>query len=259
MNNNINGNGICNINGISRKKISENNHKNNVDIKEEYYENNNLEEQYNNKNYNYEDNNDNNSNNNYDDNIKGFIRNNFLNEDGNINNVQEYYSNEARQYNVQNLQNLQRPKLPQNINSLDYDNQDNIGYNFKANGIGYIINQFVNNLSDNIYDPHEMRLKKNKRKNTFESIGEESYLGNENNNNYELINNQNNIGVSKSRKNSIDSINKLIQNDNKDFKELYKKVFGADELNQNKSPFDINDFRNHNILEDDLMNVLNKK
>ena len=260
MNNNINGNG--NINGISRKKNGENNYKKNVDIKEEYYQNNNLEEQYdnnNNKNYNYEDNNDNNSNNNYDDNIKGFIRNNFLNEDGNINNIQEYYSNEARQYNVQNAQYLQRPKLPQNINNFDYDNQDNFGYNYKANGIGYIINQFVNNLSDNIYDPNEMRLKKNKRKNTFESIGEESYLGNENNNNYELINNQNNIGVSKSRKNSIDSINKLIQNDNKDFKELYKKVFGADELNQNKSPFEINDFRNHNILEDDIMNVLNKK
>ena len=65
------------------------------------------------------------------------------------------------------------------------------------------------------------------------------------------MNNQGNISVTKSRKNSLDSINKLIQNDNRDFKELYKKVFGNDEINQNKTPFEMNDFRNHNILDDD--------
>ena len=262
MMNNI-GNG--NMNGISR----ENSHKKSVDIKEDDNENNNdnenMEEQReneenNNNNYIYEDINDNNSNNNYDDNIKNIIRNNVLNEDGNINNIQDYYPIDARQY----IDNLQRHKLSQNINIPYYDNQDNLGYNYKANGIGYIINQFVNNLSDNIYEfnPNEIRPKKNKRKNTFESIGEESYFGNDNN--YELMNNQGNISVTKSRKNSLDSINninKLIQNDNKDFKELYKKVFGNDEINQSKSPFEMNDFRNHNILDDDNMgmNLLNRK
>ena len=253
------------------KKNSENSHKKSVDIKEEDNENNNdnenMEEQReneneenNNNNYIYEDINDNNSNNNYDDNIKNIIRNNVLNEDGNINNIQDYYPIDPRQY----IDNLQRHKLSQNINIPYYDNQDNLGYNYKANGIGYIINQFVNNLSDNIYEfnPNEIRPKKNKRKNTFESIGEESYFGNDNN--YELINNQGNISVTKSRKNSLDSINninKLIQNDNKDFKELYKKVFGNDEINQNKSPFEMNDFRNQNILDDDNMgmNLLNRK
>ena len=251
-----------NMNGISRKKNIENNYKKNSNNNEDYNENEIYEEQEENEdnkdgNYNYDENNEYNSNNNYDDNIKDIIRNNILIEDGNINNIHEYYSNNIRPYNDQLLQ---KPKFAEEVNNIYYDNQENIGYNYNytANGIDYIINQFVNNLSGNIYDINscDSRLKKNKRKGTFESIEEGSYLGHDNN--MGLLNNQNNN--TKSRKNSLDSINKLIQNDKKDFNDFYKKVFVSEELNQNKPPFEMNDFRNQNLLEDDLaINLLNKK
>ena len=228
-----------------RKKNNFNNRKN-ININED----DNYEEKEENEDYN---NNENNRNNNYyDENRK--INNNIIEEE-NLNNEHYYYQNKI----------LQKPKMVEDMKKGYYNNyyQNN---NYNADDIEYIISQFVSNLSDNYYDinPNDSRAKMGKRKNTFESFGEESLMEQENLN---FFNQNSNLGhlssqnfnnnnyhqiTQKSRKNSIESMNKLIQNEKNDFNDIYKKMFGKDELNQNKLNLDMNDFNNQNILEDDM-------
>ena len=243
-----------NIGGIPRKKNNFNNRKN-IDINED----DNYEEKEENEDYN---NNENIRNNNYyDENIKN--DNNDIIADDNLNNGHDYYENKI----------LHKPKMIEDMKkgyyNKYYDNyhQSNYnGYNYNADGIEYIISQFVNNLSDNCYEvnPNDSRGKMNKRKNTFESLGEESLIEQENlnyfnqNSNYGQASNQNfNNSTQKSRKNSIESMNKFIQNEKNDFNDIYKRMFGIDEFNQNKLNLDMNDLKNQNILEDDItLNLL---
>jgi hypothetical protein len=161
---------------------------------------------------------------------------------------QEYILNNNRLYNEQMSQKL---KLNDDINKYMYF--DNYNQNY-TNNIGYILNQFVNNLSYNVdLNSNDLRLKLNKRKNTIESLGEESLLVQDGNlNNLNNLNQTNNIGITKSRKNSVDSANKMTQNEKNSFNNFYKKIFGPEEINQNKSPFEINDLKNPIIFEEDL-------
>ena len=237
-----------NLNGISRKKNYRKNIENEVivenDNEDEQDEN---EDNMNDNNNNYDNENDYNRNyNNYNENIKNVIQNNIIIENGYLNNIQDYSANNINDYNENFMQ--------KHNNIYNYNYPQNPSFNYNPNDINYIISQFVNNLSSNICDinPNDPRLKP-KRKNTFESIEENSYMGQVNN--LGTINNQNNYNYTKSRKNSVDSINKFIQNDRSDFNDFYKKLFEIEESNQNKQPFE--DFRNQNVLEDDLtMNLL---
>ena len=243
-----------NMEEFLRKKNNFNNRKN-ININDD----DNYEEKEENEDYN---NNENNRNNNYyDENIKN--DNNDIIADDNLNNGHDYYENKI----------LHKPKMIEDMKkgyyNKYYDNyhQSNYnGYNYNADGIEYIISQFVNNLSDNCYEvnPNESRGKMNKRKNTFESLGEESLIEQENlnyfnqNSNYGQSSNQNfNNSTQKSRKNSIESMNKFIQNEKNDFNDIYKRMFGIDEFNQNKLNLDMNDLKNQNILENNInLNLL---
>ena len=221
-----------NVNGIPRKKIIRKNNdmvdefdeneieyeeqEDNEDYKEE--NNNNKEEENNNKeenNINKEDNNDKNNentrNNDYNENQRNLLQNNLIIENGNIRNLNEYYLNNF----------YQKGKIPDDITA--------------SVGIDYILNQFVNNLSNNNFDLNCPKLKINKRKNTLESLGDESEI------NINYINQANNFTYNnnKSRKNSVESY-KLIPNDKTDFNEIYKRTFGLDEQNQNLEPLEMN-------------------
>ena len=240
-----------NLNGIAKKKNNGNNYRKNNDINEDYEENEIYEEPDENKeskednNNNNEENNENNRNNNQNDNYKNIIYNNMIMENPSF---QEYILNNNRLYNEQMSQKL---KLNDDINKYMYF--DNYNQNY-TNNIGYILNQFVNNLSYNVdLNSNDLRLKLNKRKNTIESLGEESLLVQDGNlNNLNNLNQTNNIGITKSRKNSVDSANKMTQNEKNSFNNFYKKIFGPEEINQNKSPFEINDLKNPIIFEEDL-------
>ena len=259
-----------NINGISRKKnIGNKNKKNNYNegmINNRLYAEQEGNEDINNK---CDNNSFQNRYNNYNENPKNIIRNNIIIENCNL---QEYISN-----NINECNDNQKNKITDNINNMNNIHNDNCQYNYDYNyipqniiynpqniiynpqNIDYILNQFVNNLSTDIY-PNGLKMKPSKRKNTFESIEDNSYMNQENN--LADLNNQNNYNYQsyniKSRKNSVDSINNLIQNDNNDFKDFCKKLFeleDSNQNNQNKTPFE--DFRNQNIYEDDLqMNLL---
>ena len=218
-----------NINGITRKK--NNNNKNNIN---EEYEENEFEEQEDNEAY--KDNNNNNDENNNSNN------NNFIDNHKYIeyNNAQEY---------------LQKPRMIEDINKGDNsyfsDNYNNQNYlcGYGHDFTNYIISQFVHNLGG--FDLEQNPIKINKRKNTLESFEDESYF--QQTNNYGYVN-QTNLNLkcnAKSRKNSIESVNKIIKTDKNDFKDFYKNILGLDEFNQNKSPFENNELKNPNIIFDD--------
>ena len=141
-------------------------------------------------------------------------------------------------------------------------NFTNNEYNYSHNGISYILSQLVNSLSNEYefeLNPNFPICKNNRRKNTLESFGEESYMGQESNLNYNSHNNFNFKYNAKSRKNSENSINKIIQNDKNEFKDYFKNVVNYDEINQFKTPFDNNDFKNPNILDEEFSNEFIKK
>ena len=226
-----------------KKKNNGNNYKKNInDINEEYEENEIYEEQDENKDYKVDNNNNENNNNRINsqiDNYKNFYYNNMVIDNPNY---QEYFYNNNRLYNDQNTQ---KSKYDDINKYQPYDSNNP--------NIGYILNQFVNNLSYNVnpleFYPNEIKGRNNKRKNTIESLGEESLLIQDGNINY--LNQNNNYGIIKSRKNSVDSLNKVTQNDKNDLNIIYKKMFGNDEINQNKSIFDTNELKNPIFEEDD--------
>ena len=217
-----------NINGLQRK----NNNNKNININEEYEENE-YEEQEDNEafkdNNNDENNNNNSNNNNLTDNQK-YIE---------YNNPQEY---------------LQRPRMIEDINKGNnflypdnYNQNYSYGYGYGSDITNYILSQFVHNLNNFDLDPNQ-NTKFNKRKNTLESFEEESYYPQ--NNNYGYVNQSNNLSLKcNSRKNSIENVNKILKTDKNDFKDFYKNILGF-EFNQNKSPFENNDFKNPNIFDD---------
>jgi len=151
-----------------------------------------------------------------------------------------------------NSQKNEEQNLLFNNNNNFKDN--NLFQSYKGEGINYIINQFVLNLSNNIgdYDPPELKTK-NKRKNTFSSLEEnESNLYDDNLaylsqynciNNINNINNQNMNIVTRSRKNSVESYK--FNTEKNDF---YKKYQGFDDP---KLSLDMNDLLMKNIFEDD--------
>ena len=242
-----------NINGISRKKNIGNNNIKNKDLNEDYEENEIYEELDENKdckgvndNDENNDNNNKNNNNNQIDNKKNIIYNNMVIENSNL---QECLLNANRIYNDQNPQKL---KLNDDINNIYNDNC--IYYPNYANNIEYILNQFVNNLSYNVnpldLNANDPKIKLNKRKNTIESLGEESLLVQDGY--FNNLNLNNNAEMEKSRKNSCESENKNNQCDKTNFNNIYKKIFEQEEINQNKSLFEINDLKNPIIFEEDL-------
>ena len=133
----------------------------------------------------------------------------------------------------------------------NYLNKD-MALNYKRDGIEYIIDQLVKNISNNCcdYDQNDIKAR-NKRKDTFgymeedESNLPDDYLGynNLNYNNYNNINNLNNINnqnqnysiVTRSRKNSLESRIKYpgiddakLSYDNNDF--IYKNIFEDEKI-----------------------------
>jgi len=140
--------------------------------------------------------------------------NNGNNEQNNFNSEQK--NNNANYYNMnENYPSMskmeaQKPKTWE----INYNNNNNIyegfdqrnSYGNQPYEIDYIINQFVNNISE--LTPNDYKMNKTIRKNTVESyIDEKSSLhGQENNPNFY-----------KSRKNSIESVNKFFQNEKNDF------------------------------------------
>ena len=216
-----------NINGMPRKK-NNGNYRNNIGIDEDCDENEYEEleenEAYKDNNNNYNENNENNRNNM--ENPKKIIHNNLIIE--NPRNLQEYFLNH----------NFQKPRIEGDINNYNaYNDSYNqtYGYGINNNEIDYILSQLVNNLSSNVnafdLNPNEPILSKiNKRKNTLESYGDESFMGQVNNNNQ-----TNNFGLKcnvKSRKNSEISVNKNTQNEKNEFDDFCKKMMvGFDEQN----------------------------
>ena len=221
-----------NINGIPKKK---NNNKN-ININEEYEENE-YEEQEDNEAY--KDNNNNDENNNNNSNNNNFTDNQKYIE---CDNPQEY---------------LQRPRMIDDINKGNnylypdnYNQNYSYGYGYGSDITNYILNQFVHNLNNFDLAPNQ-NTKFNKRKNTLESFEEESYYPQ--NNNYGYASQSNNLNLkcnAKSRKNSVESVNKILKSDKNDFKDFYKNMLGLDEFNQNKPLFENNDFKNPNIFDD---------
>jgi SHAQKYF class myb-like DNA-binding protein len=130
---------------------------------------------------------------------------------------------------------------------------NNFIQSYKGDGIKYILNQLVRNLSQNYceYDPQELKPK-TKRKNTFGSLEEnESNLYEENNLAYlsqynctNNINNQNINLVSKSRKNSVESYKF-----NTDKNDMFKRYQGFDENKLSMDIIDMNDLLMKNIFD----------
>ena len=236
-----------NMGGVLRKKNNSNNKKLN-DITEE-----NIEESYEEQNENADSKE---NKNNYDENDRN---NNYYNNE-NIKNSNE--NNNLSEYN--NLLKLCNDQVRPKTEDMNINKDFNNYYqyppanrnNYNSDGIDYIISQFVNNLSNNYYDLNagDQRTKINKRKNTLESFDESSVINHENLNYFNQTNN-NILGENfqqynpKSRKNSLESINKLIQNEGNDINDN-KKQFGLDGLNQYKIPLD--DFKSQNLLDEDI-------
>ena len=230
-----------NYNGTRRKNIGNKCHNNN-----ELNENDEYEEQEENENYKLNNNDENNQNNNL--------------EQKNYNKILSQNDSMQQNYYYQNNF-LQKSRIAEdrNYHQIYYDNNE---YNYNHNGISYILSQLVNSLSNEYefeLNPNFPICKNNRRKNTLESFGEESYMGQESNLNYNSHNNFNFKYNAKSRKNSENSINKIIQNDKNEFKDYFKNVVNYDEINQFKTPFDNNDFKNPNILDEEFSNEFIKK
>ena len=254
--NNINNNVLTKKRNIGNKCNNDNN-SNNMELDEnEEYE---YEEQEENNNYKV-------NNNNYENN-ENYRNNSEQSNSNNNNNIIIQNENNTQNYYQNNT--LLKPKMLEERNyfpHLYYENNNNSEYDYNQNGLNYIISQFVNNLSNEYtldFNPNDPLIKSNKRKNTLESYGEESYVGQEGNFNYNAYNTQNHfnskyINNAKSRKNSEISVNKIIQNDKNDFKDYYKKVIGYDELNQLRPPFDNNYFKSANILDEEYPELIKK-
>ena len=254
--NNINNNVLTKKRNIGNKCNNDNN-SNNMELDEnEEYE---YEEQEENNNYKV-------NNNNYENN-ENYRNNSEQSNSNNNNNIIIQNENNTQNYYQNNT--LLKPKMLEERNyfpHLYYENNNNSEYDYNQNGLNYIISQFVNNLSNEYtldFNPNDSLIKSNKRKNTLESYGEESYVGQEGNFNYNAYNTQNHfnskyINNAKSRKNSEISVNKIIQNDKNDFKDYYKKVIGYDELNQLRPPFDNNYFKSANILDEEYPELIKK-
>lgn len=243
--------------GILRRKNNNSNSKKLNDITEE-----NVEESYEEQNENGDskenknnyDENDRNNNHYNNENTKN--GNNGIMENNDYNSILKLYNEQMREKISEDMNNhynsyYQFPQVYKN--------------NYNSDGIDYIISQFVNNLSNNYYDLNagDQRTKINKRKNTLESFDESSVMNHDNLNYFNQANN-NILGENfqqynqKSRKNSIESINKMIQNEGNDINDN-KKPFGLDGVNQYKIP--LVDFKSQNLLDDDnefgLLNNIN--
>ena len=220
-----------NINGIPRKK--NNNNKSNIKNNNEEYDENEYEEQEDNEAY--KDNNNNNDENN----------NNNSNNNNVIDNQKNIEYNNSQEY-------LSKPRMIEDINKgYNIFYSDNFNQNYGNEITNYILSQFVNNLNNFDLEPNDNN-KFNKRKNTLESLEEESYF--QQNNNFSYVNQSNNLNIkynAKSRKNSVESVNKILKTDKNDFKDFYKNMFGLEEFNQNKTPFENNDYKNANIIFED--------
>jgi len=220
------------LNGLSRKKNLDTKRNNEMMINEN--ENYNEKNEENNGINDYEDNNCSLK---YKDDIKTIIQNNKLIENGNMN--LQYYQN-----NNNSLQNIFKRKISNEINkelikNLTYENNPNYFDDYSQNlGYYYIINQFANSLTGT-FDDLELNMKMNKRKNTFESLGDESIVGKD------FINNHN----EKKRKSSSDTISKILNKDKTDLNEIIQKISQSEDINHNNLPLNYN----YNcILEDEL-------
>ena len=229
----------------NKKSSSSNNKKHNLelDINESISDN-----------YNYEENIDNNNisdnNNNYNNIEQNKLGNNLnINENININNNNE---------EINENNNSQKNEEENIIFNNDFTEKQ-LMQSYRGDGIKYILNELVRNLSQNIceYDPLEPK-QKNKRKNTFGSFEENesnlyednlAYLNQYNSSN-NIINNSNreqnmNINlVTKSRKNSVESCFRF----NNDKNDIFKKYPGLDDA---KLSFDVNEVIARNLFEDD--------
>ena len=247
-----------NFGGVFRKKNNNSNSKKLNDITEE-----NVEESYEEQNENADSKE---NKNNYDENDRN---NNYYNNE-NIKNAHNSAMENNNLFDYNNILKLyyneqMRPRTYEDMNNIcnSYYQYPQVNKNsYNNDGIDYIISQFVNNLSNNYYDLNagDQRTKLNKRKNTLESFDESSVMNHDNLNYFNQANN-NILGENfqqynqKSRKNSIESINKLVQNEGNDINDN-KKQFGSDGLNQfnqlNQYKIPLVDFKSQNLLDDDI-------
>ena len=202
--------------------------------------------------YDYEENNENVDNNNINDNNYNNVNQNKIGSNLNINNDNINNNEEIYENN-----NSQKNEEENNIFNNDY-NEKQLMQSYKGDGIKYILNELVRNLSQNYcdYDPLEPKQKA-KRKNTFGSFEEnESNLYEDNLaylNQYNISNNITNNNkeqnaninlVTKSRKNSIESCFRF----NNDKNDMFIKYQGLDDA---KLSFDVNEVIARNLFEDD--------
>ena len=172
-----------------------------------------------------------------------------LNINDNINNNinEEIYENNISQKNEE-----------ENIIFKNDFNEKQLMQSYRGDGIKYILNELVRNVSQNYceYDPFEPK-QKTKRKNTFGSLEENesnlyednlTYLNQYNSSNNFTNNNKDqnmNINlVTKSRKNSVESCFRF----NNDKNDIFKKFAGFDDA---KLSFDVNEVIARNLFEDD--------
>ena len=213
-----------NINGITKK---------NNNINEEYDEIENEEKEDNEAHKDYNNNDENNNNNSNNNNI---IDNQRISEN---NNYQEYLQKSRI---LEDINKVHNPFFPDNY-------YQNYTYGYESNITNYIISQFVNSLHSIDLEPNP-NLKFTKRKNTFESLEEEIFSQQ---NNIGYGNQPNNFKIKsngKSRKNSLESVNKIVKTDKNDFKDFYKN-FVLDEFNQSKPPSENYDLKFNNIKIED--------
>ena len=202
--------------------------------------------------YDYEENNENVDNNNINDNNYNNVNQNKIGSNLNINNDNINNNEEIYENN-----NSQKNEEENNIFNNDF-NEKQLMQSYKGDGIKYILNELVRNLSQNYcdYDPLEPKQKA-KRKNTFGSFEEnESNLYEDNLaylNQYNISNNITNNNkeqnaninlVTKSRKNSVESCFRF----NNDKNDMFIKYQGLDDA---KLSFDVNEVIARNLFEDD--------
>ena len=227
----------------NKKSNSSNNKKHNLelDINESISDN---------YNYNYEENIDNNNigDNNYNNIEQNKLGNNLnINENININNNNE---------EINENNNSQKNEEENIIFNNDFTEKQ-LMQSYRGDGIKYILNELVRNLSQNIceHDPPEPK-QKNRRNNTFGSFEENesnlyednlAYLNQYNSSNNINNNREQNVNinlVTKSRKNSVESCFRF----NNDKNDIFKKYPGLDDA---KLSFDVNEVIARNLFEDD--------
>ena len=190
-------------------------------------------------------------------------------ENNNIEEKNENNENKDEENNLNNLNNNNKNKTSSIIDELYKNNisqkneEDNYNFNcfeknfnlpYRKDEIKYILNELVKNVSHNYcdYDPLDIKSK-GKRKNTFNSLEEDDSAYLEDNNiaylnQYNIsnnINNNQNINVmTKSRRNSIESLK--FPNEKIDYLNIYPG------LDESKLSYDINDVLARNIFEDNV-------